>query len=133
MIYFGLQKVGDPAAFLKAIHGYDSLAGLPPLLLNTIASWVPILEITGGVCLALGILRRGSALMLSLMLVGFTAAVIAQALAIQANTGQDFCDLAFDCGCGSGIVPVCTKLLQNAFMLLACTWIAWSPEPAARS
>ena len=129
MIYFGSKKLGDPAGFLKAIHEYDSLANLHFAFLNILATWIPILEITGGILLFPGILRRGAALVLLLILLGFTTAVLFQTLYLQETLGKSFCDIAFDCGCGTGVVHACTKLLQNTLMILACAWIAWTPEP----
>ena len=39
--------------------------------------------------------------------------VASRGLELQSQAGTAFCDIAFDCGCGTGVVNVCSKLAQN--------------------
>jgi len=56
--------------------------------------------------------------MLVTMLVPFTIVVFLRALDIQAAEAKPFCAVKFDCGCGTGEVFICSKLLENALQLL---------------
>ncbi|RMH03266.1 MAG: DoxX family membrane protein [Planctomycetota bacterium] len=124
MIFFGLKKAVDPVAFLKAVHEYGILPESAPRLLNLVAVALPAVEILGGLLLVLGIWRRAVAGTLALMLLLFTAAVLQRALGLHAEAGGPFCAVAFDCGCGTGVVRICAKLLENGFLILCCAWAA---------
>jgi uncharacterized membrane protein YphA (DoxX/SURF4 family) len=115
-IYMGLSKVLRPELFLKLVHEYDLVT--TPWLLNSIAATLPWFEVFCGLLLVLGIAVRGSALMVALMLVPFTGIVLQRALAIAAQQGLPFCAVKFDCGCGSGEVYICGKLVENTLLLL---------------
>lgn len=124
LVVYALRKIAEPALFLKSIHEYAILPEHPPLFLNLAAVVVPWIELSGGGLLLLGVLRRGAAAVITLMLVVFTAAVWARALAVQAETGQAFCAIAFDCGCGTGEVVICEKLAYNALLIALGAWTA---------
>ncbi len=121
-IYMGLNKALDPVGFLKLVRQYDIVA--TPLLLNSIAAALPWFEVFCGVLLAAGVAVRGTAVMLVTMLVPFTIVVLKRALEIQAAAGIPFCAVKFDCGCGTGEVYICNKLVENSLMILLSLWLA---------
>ena len=118
-IYMGLHKALHPVEFLKLIRQYDVLH--PHLLLNFVASTLPWFEIFCGLLLVSGIAVRGAALLLVAMLIPFTAAVFMRALALQKTGGLPFCLIKFDCGCGSGEVLICRKLVENFLLTTVAT------------
>jgi len=62
------------------------------------------------------------------MLFIFTGAIVLRALEVHDSGGQAFCEIAFDCGCGSGVVNICTQLVENILMIAATAFIALTPE-----
>ncbi|HEY3853078.1 MAG TPA: DoxX family protein [Verrucomicrobiae bacterium] len=120
-IYTGLEKVWDPVAFLKLVRQYDLVQ--TPVLLNSIAAMLPWFEVCCGALLLLGIGVRGTALTLVGILVPFTIVVWHHALELGMAKSIPFCAVKFDCGCGTGEVYICTKLMENfGFILLSC-WL----------
>ena len=117
-LWLGAAKVGEPVEFLKLIRQYEMVSDRSHELLNGLAAWMPWLEIWCGALLVLGVAVRGAALTLTALLAAFTAAIASRALGIQADEGQAFCAIAFDCGCGSGVVNICGKLAQNSGLLV---------------
>ena len=115
----GLSKTADPVAFLKLIREYDMVPEGLPWLLNGMAVGLPWLEVLAGALLLAGVAVRGASLALLSLLVVFTTVIALRAFGIQEAEGLAYCDIAFDCGCGSGPVNVCTKLAENAGLLLA--------------
>jgi putative oxidoreductase len=71
-IYACWHKIIDPPAFARSIANYQIL---PRALVNPAALLMPWLELVCGVSLITGLLVRGSALILSGLLVTFTAAL----------------------------------------------------------
>ncbi|MGO8700657.1 MAG: DoxX family protein [Limisphaerales bacterium] len=120
-IYTGWQKVAEPVAFLKLVRQYDLVQS--SLMLNTIAATLPWFEIFCGVLLLAGIAVRGTAAVLLGILFPFTAAVWHRALVLQAYQGIPFCAVKFDCGCGTGEVFICGKLLENSALILLAIWL----------
>ena len=125
-LYMGLSKALHPVEFLKLVRQYEMVA--QPWLLNSIAAVLPWFEILCGTFLLVGVLRRGTAMMVLLMLVPFTIIVARRAFAIHAEAGTPFCDIKFDCGCGAGEVVICHKLLENGLLTLVALWLAWQPD-----
>jgi len=117
-LWMGSQKVGHPIEFLKQIHLYGMLPEEPAYFLNSTAIVLPWLEVFCGTALILGIWVRGAATMLAVMLAVFTPAIFLRALAIHQSEGTPFFDIAFDCGCGSGVVVIWRKLLANSSLFL---------------
>jgi uncharacterized membrane protein YphA (DoxX/SURF4 family) len=118
-VYMGLSKALEPVEFLKMVRQYEAVQS--PVLLNCIAAALPWFEaICGGLLLA-GIAVRGAALILIGLLVPFTWMVLHRALAMDAAI--PFCAIKFDCGCGSGEVPVCRKLVENALLIVFSAWL----------
>jgi uncharacterized membrane protein YphA (DoxX/SURF4 family) len=115
-IYTGLVKALDPETFLKLIREYEMVGN--PVLLNSIASALPWFEVFCGVLLLMGVAVRGSALLVLGMLVPFTLIVLKRALAIASAEGIFFCAVKFNCGCGTGDVLICQKLVQNSGLML---------------
>jgi uncharacterized membrane protein YphA (DoxX/SURF4 family) len=120
-IYTGAQKVADPVAFLKLVRQYDLVQSA--LLLNTIAATLPWFEVFCGALLLAGIAVRGTAAVLLGILFPFTAVVWHRALVLQAAQGIPFCAVKFDCGCGTGEVFICGKLLENSALILLAIWL----------
>ncbi len=120
-IYMGLNKALDPVGFLKLVRQYEMVSNF--LLLNSIAAALPWFEVFCGLLLVLGVAVRGAAVMLVLMLIPFTVVVFRRALAIGAAQGLPFCAVKFDCGCGSGEVFICRKLVENAVLILLSIWL----------
>jgi uncharacterized membrane protein YphA (DoxX/SURF4 family) len=120
-IYTGLEKVWDPVTFLKLVRQYDLVQ--TPVLLNSIAALLPWFEICCGALLILGIGVRGTALTLVSVLVPFTGVVWHRALELGAAKSIPFCAVKFDCGCGTGEVYICTKLLENFCLILLSCWL----------
>jgi hypothetical protein len=65
-----------------------------------------------------GVCIRGTALILFLMLVGFTGLIVQHALVIHHATRIAFCAIRFDCGCGVGEVLACQKIMENTCLIL---------------
>lgn len=120
-LYMGLNKALHPVDFLKLVRQYELVQS--SLLLNSIAAALPWFEIFCGLLLLAGVAVRGTALMLILMLVPFTVVVVRRALALQAARHIPFCAVKFDCGCGSGEVFICRKVLENLVFLGLSFWL----------
>lgn len=110
-IHLGAAKLDDQVTFLKLIRQYDIVE--TPWVLNAIAAWVPWLEIWFGALLVVGAAVRGTALVMLAMVVAFTLAVHDRGSVLAAEQGLSLCEVAFDCGCGTGVVNVCRKLAEN--------------------
>jgi uncharacterized membrane protein YphA (DoxX/SURF4 family) len=113
--WLGLAKVLDPVTFLKAVRQYDVIHS--PWLLNATAILLPWLEVFCAVLLVVGIAVRGTSWLLACLLAGFTVLVGVHGWQLAAAQGLAPCAVRFDCGCGTGEVWLCTKLLENAVML----------------
>jgi len=119
-IYMGLKKTADPVAFMKLIHLYKMTPDALWWLLNLIAVTLPWIEVLCGLLLLLGVAVRGSALTLLAMLLVFTPVVALRAIDIYTTSEIAFCGIAFDCGCGAGVVKICHKLPENISLSLLC-------------
>ncbi len=124
-LYLGVTKALDPVGFLKLVRQFELL---PPLALNLVAAVVPWCEIVFGALLLAGRFARGTALASLLVLVGFTGAIALRAIALHRTGTAAFCSLRFDCGCGTGEVLVCLKLLENTGLCLLAALILIAPE-----
>lgn len=125
-ITMGLAKVGDPVAFLKLLREYDLVGPDQALLLNGLAIVLPWLEIWLGVLMLVGVAVRGSALTLLVLLIVFTTVIALRARAIMGSEGLALCEVAFDCGCGSGVVNVCRKLGENTGLMILAAFATCS-------
>lgn len=120
-VYMGLKKTMHPEQFLKLTRQYDVVHA--PLLLNLIGAGLPWFEAVCGLLLLAGVAVRGTALVLVLELIPFTALVWRRALELQASRGIPFCAVKFDCGCGTGEVYICHKLAENFLLILISCWL----------
>lgn len=115
-LYLGMSKALHPEEFLKLLRQYNLVA--TPVLLNSIAAGLPWFEVFCGLLLLAGVAVRGTALMLVAMLAPFTLIVLRHAIAIAGARHLPLCAVKFDCGCGSGEVFICRKVLENLLLLL---------------
>jgi uncharacterized membrane protein YphA (DoxX/SURF4 family) len=120
-LYLGLNKALHPVEFLKLMRQYDMVDNW--LLLNLIAAALPWFETFCGLLLLFGVAVRGTALVLILMLVPFAVLVFRRALAVQSALAIPFCAVKFDCGCGTGEVFICRKLMENLLFILFSLWL----------
>lgn len=95
--------------------------------LNLIAAVLPWVEILCGLLLMAGFALRGAALLMFVMLLGFTLVVAGRAFEIYRAGALAFCAIRFDCGCGSGDVLICAKLIENAALSLLALAVLISP------
>jgi uncharacterized membrane protein YphA (DoxX/SURF4 family) len=117
-VWFGINKVVDPVAFLKALREYEILPLSPPHWMNLTVIVLPWVEILCGALLIVGAMLRAAGVLLLGMTVVFTAAIAFRGLAETNALGIPFCDVGFDCGCGIGHVQVCDKLLENLGLIV---------------
>ncbi len=117
-IYMGMEKALDPVGFMKMVREYHMVPDHPPILLNLIAAVLPWLEVFCGLMLIAGVALRGTALLLLVMLVGFTLAVTLRALGIYHTQHLPFCAIKFNCGCGTGEEWICHKVPKNLGLCL---------------
>jgi uncharacterized membrane protein YphA (DoxX/SURF4 family) len=113
-LYTGAAKALHPVEFLKLLREYH----IEPSLLNFVAATLPWFEIFIGLLLLAGVAVRGAALLAAGMLIPFTLAVLQRAIALHQAQGIPFCWIRFDCGCGTGEVLICRKLVENAGLTL---------------
>ncbi|MHC4444871.1 MAG: MauE/DoxX family redox-associated membrane protein [Planctomycetota bacterium] len=118
MVDKGMIELSDPIAFLKLIREYETIPDSQYVLLNIIGGVLPWFEVACGLLLIAGVALRGTALILLMMLAGFTVMVTMRAIDIYQTEGLPFCDIEFNCGCGAGVVRICRKLPENTFLLL---------------
>ncbi|MGE5343581.1 MAG: MauE/DoxX family redox-associated membrane protein [Candidatus Omnitrophota bacterium] len=109
-IYAGIPKVADPHGFAKIMENYKLLPSVLITLPSLILPWV---EIIAGLFLILGIFKRTSAIILTLLLGVFI-------VAISLNLIRG---ISFDCGCFSTVTskegsnPV-GLLIRDALLLI---------------
>jgi uncharacterized membrane protein YphA (DoxX/SURF4 family) len=125
-VYMGLIKALHPVDFLKILRQYDMIES--HVVLNFVAATLPWFEVLCGLLLLGGVAVRGSALLLTAMLVPFTIAVLRRTLAIHAAKVIPFCAIRFDCGCGAGEVIICHKLLENSLLMLLALLLLLSSD-----
>jgi uncharacterized membrane protein YphA (DoxX/SURF4 family) len=122
-LYMGIHKVRDPIEFLKLVNQYDLTSN--SLILNIIAATLPWFEVFCGLLLLTGIAVRGAALVVLGMLLPFTIVVLKRALVMASTQGLRFCDVQFDCGCGSGEIIICRKLIENCGLMIIAGWLVF--------
>lgn len=130
LIYMGASKAFEPVEFLKLMRQYDVLQH--HFLLNFVAATLPWFEIFCGLMLMGRVAVRGTALLVGLMLVSFTALIFLRAWGMHQTGGMPFCEIQFDCGCGAGEVLICPKLVENTSLaFLAVALIFWKGKREA--
>jgi uncharacterized membrane protein YphA (DoxX/SURF4 family) len=118
-VYASLDKLAHPGAFAEMVHNYRLV---PLALLNSFALLLPAVEVTVGIALLVGILRRGAALLATLMMLAFTVAVVAALI-----RGLDI-----SCGCFStenGHTIETGLLIRDLLMLAMAAIPLVSPHP----
>jgi uncharacterized membrane protein YphA (DoxX/SURF4 family) len=123
-IYMGTTKALHPEDFLKLVRQYGVVS--QPLLLNLVAGTLPWVELICGLLLLAGVAVRGTAVLLGVMLISFTVLVVHRALELHQGGALPFCAISFDCGCGTGVVPVCRKLAENTLLVVLSSWLVFS-------
>jgi uncharacterized membrane protein YphA (DoxX/SURF4 family) len=111
----GVLKILHPLGFANDIGNYRVL---PHELLNLLAITLPWIEVAAGLLLAFGIWRRASALIITVLMIVFLAA-IGQALA----RGLDV-----RCGCFGTVEARRVGVLalgQDFLLFLGAAWLAW--------
>ena len=148
MIWVSIDKIKDPVAFLKMVKLYDIVPLHWNEVLNSIAVVLPWIELLGGIILVLGlnlhlsasVLRmtrqtrplkpgiglRGTALVVLLMLVGFSSAIGLRTQREMQTNGTPFMEVAFECGCGTGTDIIWKKLLENGGLILLSMFLVFS-------
>jgi uncharacterized membrane protein YphA (DoxX/SURF4 family) len=121
-VYLGALKALDPVAFLKLVRQFEVVPTPPGL--NAIAALLPWFEIFCGALLLIGVKVRAAALVQLTLLAGFTGLVLWRSLAIYRSGGVPFCAIHFDCGCGTGEVLICMKLLENLGLMALAAFVA---------
>jgi uncharacterized membrane protein YphA (DoxX/SURF4 family) len=120
LLIYGIPKLREPSDLLKSVHTYGILPNDPPLLLNLSAVGLPWLEVITGAAILTGVLRRGAGFLSAIVLVVFTSAILMRTFAVMAADGISFSEVAFDCGCGSGVVIIWQKMIFNGSLIVAC-------------
>lgn len=105
-IFASWHKIVQPAEFARAIANYQLL---PQALVNPAALLLPWVELVCGVGLLSGLLRRGSALILSILLLIFITA-----LAISLFRG-----LNIHCGCFSSAIRSGSNMYMDILLDIA--------------
>jgi uncharacterized membrane protein YphA (DoxX/SURF4 family) len=111
----GALKIWDPTAFAGDIANYRLL---PHELINLLAITLPWIEVAAGLLLVLGIWKRASAVLITLMMIVFLVA-IGQALA----RGLDI-----RCGCFGTVEARKVGVLamgQDVLLFVVAAWLAW--------
>jgi uncharacterized membrane protein YphA (DoxX/SURF4 family) len=121
LLYMAIMKLHDPIEFLKLTNQYGVLPTDPPILLNLTAVIMPWLEVVCAVALILGLMMRGASLLVIGMMLFFTPLLIWHAWGLYTAPGAEyasFCDVCFDCGCGTGVVCICWKVTENVGFII---------------
>ena len=119
-LYLAYKKIVDIPGFAKVLNEYAIIPRTPPWILNGTATYLPFLEVVLGLAVLLGFYLRSTFLLLLGMLVFFTLIVYGRGGELAVEEAQSFCDVAFDCGCGTGKVNVCWKLAENSPLIVLC-------------
>lgn len=92
LVASGLPKLTQREQFAEAIRRYEIL---PRPLVNSLATWLPRLEVTVGVALIAGVGLQAAAALVAVLLLAFAAGI-----AINLLRGR-----MIDCGCGGVAKP----------------------------
>jgi uncharacterized membrane protein YphA (DoxX/SURF4 family) len=121
-IVAGAIKLPDPAQSVAAVRAHQLL---PSSTVSTVGQLLPVIEIVVGVCLVVGLLTRGAAVVSALLFVAFVIG-IASVWARGIN---------IDCGCfgGGGADPDAAssypwEIARDVALLAASLFVAWLPS-----
>jgi uncharacterized membrane protein YphA (DoxX/SURF4 family) len=120
-VYAGVLKIADPLGFAQDIENYRLV---PRAIAFLTALFLPWVETLAGAALVVGLFKRTSAGLISVMLVMFIGLV-----AVTMARGLDV-----DCGCfgALGRKAGWTLLLEDALMLFMAVQVAFS-RPSRRT
>lgn len=121
-LWAAITKLSDPAAFARDITNYHLLA--EPMVPYA-AAVLPSIELVLALAVLSGHMARAGALLLGLLLVGFSGAMVQARL-----RGIDL-----ECGCfgsGSGEVVGWTNFARNGGLVLAAVAVMLAADRAAR-
>lgn len=120
-VWAGVLKIIDPLGFAQSIENYQVVSRAPAFLVALVLPWV---EVVSGAFLIIGVLKRSSALLISLQLIGFIG-LVAFALARGIDTS---------CGCfGSFSRRADLTLILTDAVLLILALIVLFARPARQS
>ena len=118
-VWMGAVKIAEPVDFLKLMRQYQLLDETSAYVaLNLVAVILPWAETLCGAVLILGIAVRGAGVISAGMLAFFTPMILKRGLELYHTGSVSFCEVNFDCGCGAGVVYLCSKLVENCGLLL---------------
>ena len=120
-IYASWHKIARPAEFAQAIANYRLL---PQVMINPAALLLPWVELVCGVGLVSGLLRRGSALVISGLLLVFIAALV-----ISLVRGLNIHCGCFSSGAGSGSNLYLDMALDVVLLAMAATTFIFPGKP----
>ncbi|MFN0060427.1 MAG: MauE/DoxX family redox-associated membrane protein [Planctomycetota bacterium] len=118
-VWMGGVKALEPLDFHKVLKTFNIFPLESYQFFNFVVIFIPWLEITLGIAVLCGVFVRSAFIVLFVMLLAFTIAIFVRGFAEQAKLAVSYCQVAFDCGCGSGVVNVCNKLAQNVGLIVA--------------
>ncbi|RNL78743.1 DoxX family protein [Nocardioides marmorisolisilvae] len=123
-IWAGLLKIGDPASSVTAVRAYQLL---PYDLAETVGHLLPVLELTVGIVLVLGLITRVSGGVSALLQIAFIIGISS----VWAR------GISINCGCfGDGgadpnaISHYPWEIARDVALLLASAYLAWRPRTA---
>lgn len=119
----GALKLPDPSESVRAVRNYQLL---PEAVVPLLGHALPVLEVLVGVCLMVGVLVRGAAIVSAVLMCAFIVG-IASAWARG---------LSIECGCfggAGGPVENATaaypwEIARDVGLLLASAWLVWRPR-----
>ena len=121
-IVAGAIKLPDPAQSVAAVRAYELL---PSSMVSTVGQLLPVIEIVVGVCLVVGVLTRGAAVVSAVLFVAFIIGI--------ASVWARGIDI--DCGCfgGGGADPDAAsnypwEIARDVALLAASLFVAWLPS-----
>lgn len=117
----GLVEFVSTVDFLKLSREYELFSDAAWPVMNFMVVTLPWIETLCGLLLLLGIAVRGAAVTALLMLLGFTSIVLLRALDNPEYVAgaKSFCEICFNCGCGSGDICICRKLAMDGTLVFA--------------
>jgi uncharacterized membrane protein YphA (DoxX/SURF4 family) len=121
--YAGYTKINGVQSFANAIKGFQVVdADKHGYLIQSAAYIMPWVEIIAGVLLVLGLWTRASAVVIWIMLVGFTAALI-HVIMDQSISADCSCFGDMNIVCGSS-VGWC-QVIRDVIMLVPASYLVW--------
>ncbi|MBZ5737398.1 MauE/DoxX family redox-associated membrane protein [Nocardioides mangrovi] len=114
-------KLPDPAQSVAAVRAYQLL---PSSIVPTVGQLLPVVELVVGLCLVVGLLTRGAAVLSAILFVAFI-------VGISSAWARG---ITIDCGCfgGGGYDPDAAskypwEIARDAALLVGSLYLAWLP------